>query len=407
MSKKQTRAEQIKELVNQIEENLDGYVLDMDKLIAFHTFRSQMSEKYRLRNCALIESQFDGAVKVAGYNQWKKEGYQVKKGEKSLKILAPSSWQMVVDNNGRSLMPLAHASKEIKKKVENKELKTESRMSYRAVSVFDIQQTDCPPEEYPEYLQQFYLMGQTENFQELYEALENYREENEIGKYSDEVKSLVPPSAAKGFYVPEEHSIWIDPNLGQKQYLKTTVHELAHAKMHRSSKLPSALKEYQAELTAGVVTNYFGLEATTPSTHYIHNHIQHMDIKDKEQLIEEVLNVSNQMIESMEIYLEKEHGLTNDINKEVNDVIALEKAVGISNEIPNKFVDVLDKDYDFDGVPERSDMDDNDPKVQTAADKEERDNPDKGISLNERMNQIISKKENERGYDSKNLSRSR
>lgn len=390
------RAEQVKDLIDQIESQLDGYVLDMNKLIEFHTFRSQMSDKYSLRNCALIESQYKGAIKVAGYNQWKKEGYQVQKGQKSLKILAPSSWKLVVDQNGKGIVPLSKANNEIKNKVKNNELRTEERIGYRPVSVFDIHQTNCPVEEYPEYLKQFYLMGQTEKYQELFESLENYREENNIGRYTDENKPNVEQSTAKGFYVPLEHSIWVDPNLGQKQYLKTTIHELAHAKMHRNSELPGSLKEYQAELTAGVVSNYFGLEATEPSTHYIQNHVQGMEIKDKEKLVEEVLSISNQMIEAMEVYLEKEHGLTNEINKEVNDIIALEKAVGISNEIPNKVIDMLDQDRDFDGVPDRSDMDDNDPTVQTSGDLKERKNKKDSVSLNDRMDQIMGKKPDQR-----------
>lgn len=397
MSKtRQNRADQIKELVDQIESQLNGYVLDIDKLIEFHTFRSQMSDKYSLRNCALIESQFKGAIKVAGFNQWKKEGYSVKKGQKSLKILAPSSWKMVVDDKGNSIIPLSKANEDIKSRIKNNELKTEDRIGFRAVSVFDIHQTNCPPEEYPEYLQQFYLMGQTEKFQELYESLEDYRIKNEIGKYTLDTKPLIEQSTAKGFYVPRDHAIWVENDLDQKQYLKTTIHELAHAKMHRHSDLPSELKEYQAELTAGVVTNYFGLEATEPSTHYIYNHVQNMEIKDKEKLVEEVLSLSNDMIQSMEIYLEKEHGLTNELNKELNDIVALEHATGISNEIPNNIIDVLNQDKDFDGVPDRSDANDLDPTIQTRGDLFDREKERSKPSLNERMDQIMGKKSVER-----------
>lgn len=404
---RKNRSEQVKDLIKQIESKLDGYVLDLNKLIEFHTFRSQMSEKYSLRNCALIESQFKGAIKVAGYNQWKTEGYQVQKGQQSLKILAPSAWKMVVDQDGKGIVPLSKATSDIKDKVKNNELKTENRMGYRPVSVFDIHQTDCPIEEYPEYLQQFYLLGQTEKFQEFFESLDNYRMENNIGKYTEETRPSVEQSAAKGFYVPKDHSIWIDPNLEQKQYLKTTIHELAHAKLHRNSELPGSLKEYQAELTAGVVSNYFGLEATEPTTHYIQNHLQGMEIKEKEKLVEEVLNLSNQMIESMEVYLEKEHGLTNEINKEVNDIIALEKAVGISNEIPNNMLDTLNQAREFDGVSERFDMNDNNPTVRTPVDLEERKNKNDSVSLNDRMDQIMGKKsvqrENEKHLTDRSL----
>lgn len=44
---------------------------------------------YSLRNMMLILRQNPEATQCAGYTTWKKLGYQVRKGEKGLKILAP------------------------------------------------------------------------------------------------------------------------------------------------------------------------------------------------------------------------------------------------------------------------------------------------------------------------------
>lgn len=331
------RKEKLQNLINQIENKLDSYILDVQKLNDFHRFRSQMKDKYSLRNCALIESQFRGAIKVAGYNQWKAEGKQVQKGQKAINILAPSQWKMVTDQNGKEIIPMFKASDKQKELVEKGDLKVETRMSYRTVPVFDIHQTDAAIEDYPDYIQQFYLIGQSKKFDELYSAIEDYRQQEGVGRYQER-PSHVLQSASNGFYVPSEHNVWVNPKLPKDHFIKTNIHELAHASLHKNSDLPGELKEYQAELTAGVVASYFGLEAIEPAINYIHSHIGDMEIKEKEDLVNDVLELSDKMIDSMERHLEKEFGLNRDMDKTVNDVIALEKADGILNEIPNSLV---------------------------------------------------------------------
>lgn len=389
------RKRKITDLIEQINSRLDGYVSDVDKLIEFHKFRSQMNDKYSVRNCALIEAQFPGAIKVAGYSVWKEEGYHVKKGQKSLSIIAPSQWKMVTTLDGKDVIPLFRADEGVKKQIEENQLKLDTRTSYRAVPVFDIHQTNCSIEDYPDYIQQFYLMGQTERFDELYSAIENFRENQGVGRWLD--RPDVQQNTAKGFYVPSQHSIWVDSTLNQKQFIKTNLHELAHASMHRESHLSSGLVEYQAELTAAVVANYFGLGTTAVSTAYINTHIMGLEIKDKEKLIEEVLEVSNQMIDSMELHLENEFGLSKNMGKEVNDIIALAENEDISNEIPNSIIDYLDRDNDNDGAIDRYDSDDRDSKVQTfgevdAREKTKHSHPKEKMSLNKKIDQLIEKK---------------
>lgn len=395
MSTTEERKRKLIELISQINYRLDGYISDVNKLIDFHKFRSQMNNKYSVRNCALIESQFQGAIKVAGYNAWKEEGYHVRRGQKALSIIAPSQWKMVTTLDGKDVIPLFKADKIVKKQIKDNQLNIETRTSYRSVPVFDIHQTNCPIEEYPDYIQQFYLIGQTEKFEELYSAIESFREQQGIGRWY--IRPDIQQNTAKGFYVPSQHSIWVDSTLDQKQFLKTNLHELAHAKMHRQSYLSTELVEYQAELTAAVVANYFGLGSTEVSTAYINSHIKDMEIKNKEKLIEEVLEVSNEMIVSMEQHLEKEFGLSKEVGKEINDIIALSENEEISNEIPNSIIDYLDRDNDNDGAIDRYDSDDRDSRVQSFGELDDREKgryskPKEKISLNKKIDQLIGKK---------------
>lgn len=388
------RREKLDKLIQQINQKLDSYILDVEKLSEFHRFRSQMKDKYSLRNCALIESQFKGAIKVAGYNQWKAEDKQVLKGQKAIYILAPSQWKMIVDKNGKEVTPLFKANDNEKELLEKGELETETRMSYRTVPVFDIHQTDAPLEEYPDYIQQFYLMGQSKKFSELYSAIENYRKDEGIGRYQERPPH-VKQGASNGFYVPSEHNIWVDPRLPKDHFIKTNLHELSHASMHKHSDLASELKEYQAELTAGVISTYFGLEAIEPATSYIHSHIGDMEIKEKEALVNEVLELSDKIIDSMERHIEKEFGLNKYMDKPVNDVIALESAEDIMNEIPNNLVDQL--------VSRTSES------ISMKKDKEEKivaSKNKKNMSLNEKIDDMLGKQQRskeEKGIEERSL----
>src|SRR5699024_6741056 len=128
---------------------------------------------------------------------------------------------------------------------------------------------------------------------------------------------------ARGFYSPSEHAIYIKSGLDEKQELKTTIHELAHSQLHQSSKLASPIMEYQAEMTESIVSEYFGLDTIDVSTAYIKSHIGNMEIKEKEMVIEQVVSLSNEIVNSIELTLEKEFNLTPEQNKPLYDLIAM------------------------------------------------------------------------------------
>jgi len=80
---------------------------------------------YSLNNCMLIAMQCPEATHVAGFKAWNQLGRQVRKGEHSIKIMAP----MVVK----------------RRDVDKSEETDETITLFRAVSVFDISQTDGEP----------------------------------------------------------------------------------------------------------------------------------------------------------------------------------------------------------------------------------------------------------------------
>lgn len=83
---------------------------------------------YSVRNLLLILAQRPDARAVRGYQAWKKAGRQVRKGEKSIRILAP----MTFTSEEEKTDPATGQT----------ETETKQRVRFKATGVFDIAQTD-------------------------------------------------------------------------------------------------------------------------------------------------------------------------------------------------------------------------------------------------------------------------
>jgi antirestriction protein ArdC len=87
-----------------------------------------LHDGYSPRNAMLIAMQKPTATDVAGFGEWKERGRHVRKGEHGIRIMAPAGTYAV---KGKDEAPAGAA-----------EGKDKEFMRFRAVSVFDISQTD-------------------------------------------------------------------------------------------------------------------------------------------------------------------------------------------------------------------------------------------------------------------------
>lgn len=364
-SKQKARIDSLVEIINKA---IDDYVLDPEKLRSFFQFKQQFNQ-YSIRNAMLINLQFNGAIQAASYNKWKEMGYQVKKGSKAIYILAPSKAKMIYDQNNKKIGYLSQIGKKEKELLTKGEYKAKDQIiGYRTVPVFDIQQTNCPINEYPEYIKQFYLVGQTNCFNELFNSLDNYRDHKEVKWIPT---NQIKQNGARGFYDPNSHAIWLNPRNEPRQFLKTYIHELAHSQMHQNKNIDSRLAEYQAELTASIVSNYYGFGDIDVNVAYIKNHIGDMEIKDKENLISEVMAVTEEIVESVDKYLEVNYHLKPSQDQEINNLIAIQSDKYVAGRLPNEVIeayDLLAKDKDLDGVIDRNDADEKDSTINSIGD---------------------------------------
>lgn len=390
---KETKEERIDRLSSVLNERIDNYLGNPQALVDFYKFKQQF-HNYSMKNTALIDSQHQGAVQVSSYKKWQDKGYQVKKGEKAIYVFAPSFVKGIfkkIGNQEKLLTFWTKATKDQKSMVNNKDVIIKDVLAgYRTVPVFDLTQTDCPVSEYPDYVKQFYAVGEAENYSKLKTALDHFREEKGVQLLDNQKNYSI--GNARGFYSPSDHAIYIKRDLDEKQELKTTIHELAHSQLHRISKLSSPIMEYQAEMTACIVSEYFGLEVIDVSTAYIKSHIGNMEIKEKEQVIEQVINLSNEMVNSIEATLEQEFNLTPDQNKPLYDLIAMSNSPEQEQIIISRQKKLEEMDRDNDGAPDRIDIDDNDSTVQTIQDFDGRENKNiskkASFSILERLDEI-------------------
>jgi antirestriction protein ArdC len=195
-----------------------------ERLRAVLDFASRF-HKYSLNNQALIRSACPTASYVAGYRTWQKLGYQVRKGERGLRILAPRPYTRTSDDG-----------------------EEEQRLSFAAVAVFDASQlTETPA--LPSHRNSL-----PDDQQERYAAvLAAVQAEGIRVEERDDLGSAEGYSAGG--------VIALRRGLDSRNGLLILLHEWAHEVLHKgaANALPRERKEAQAEATAYVVSRHFGL----------------------------------------------------------------------------------------------------------------------------------------------------
>ena len=133
-----------------------------------------------------------------------------------------------------------------------------------------------------------------------------------VYEFADEIGVFVGrgklDSVAKGYYVPSTNEIMLRDDLSEQEETKVLLHELAHAKMHNSDNmklkdqehLRTDVIEYQAEMTAYIVSSTFELDSEDYSQRYLASWTK-KDIENETYIksLEEVKDVSNSMIEEI------------------------------------------------------------------------------------------------------------
>lgn len=245
MAKRNEAVERAAELLERGVEEVftSGKLADyLDVMSRFHS--------YSARNCMLIYMQNPEATHVAGYKAWQtKFNRQVRRGEKSIAILAPIKHKAVIRETDK-----------LTGKTEDHE---HVWLSFRAVSVFDISQTDG--EDLPEIATD--LTADVDRFGELCERVQTAT--------TATVQWCVdfPDPECHGSFNKLDNVIRIRGGMSEAQTFKTLVHETAHSILHGEDgeqyEAKRHIREVQAEGVAYVVCKALGVDTGEYSFGYV------------------------------------------------------------------------------------------------------------------------------------------
>lgn len=222
------------ELIAQLAEGIAN-LASSEKWQHYLNFQSRF-HRYSFGNVLLIASQNHEATQVAGFNTWRKLNRSVRKGEKSIWILAPMVYKNTINEEA----------------VEERTIR-----GFKFVPVFDVAQT--VGDELPSICQR--LGGEDPNghYAKLVTVAQSAGFRVEDHEFA---------SSTNGDCCHSEHRIRVERSNAPAQRVKTLAHELAHALLHESFD-NRAIAELEAESTAYVVCHSLGLDSSDYSFGYV------------------------------------------------------------------------------------------------------------------------------------------
>lgn len=295
--------EQVVEITKKLEESLEN-LFESEK---YKQYLHTMSKfhNYSWSNVLLIGMQRPDATYVAGYNSWMKNfGRYVKKGEKGIKIIAPSPIKKKVERDiVDSSENIASADPLLATNLSEKVRKEEVEIiipRFHVVTVFDYSQTEG--KELPS-IGVDELTGNVDGYEKIISALE------EIAPVPIERGSI--DSGAKGYFSPSEQKIMLQDGMSEIQTVKTLIHETAHALLHdkdcakvegvedKDGKSRNS-KEVEAESVAYTVCDYLGIDTGDYSFGYIAGWSQGRDLKELKDSMETIRKTASKIISGIE-----------------------------------------------------------------------------------------------------------
>ena len=295
MADNQTEKQKVQELTDKLERGLtelfssDSYKNYLSTMSKFHN--------YSFNNTLLISMQKPEASLVAGYKAWQKNfDRHVNKGEKAIRILAPAPYKIKEERD-----KIDPVTQEIMLDRDGNPQKEEVEItipSFRAVSVFDVSQTDGKP--IPQ-LEAKELLSDVEGYQDMIHAVEA------VSPVPIEMEEIAGES--KGYFDREARRIAVQENMSESQTLKTMIHEVAHSMLHNKeieqARKDRNTKEVEAESIAYTVCQHFGVDTSEYSFGYIAGWSSGRDTKELKSSMDTIRRAASELITGIEEQLEE------------------------------------------------------------------------------------------------------
>lgn len=297
MAEKQTSKDRMREIVDSIENGIKE-LFESDK---YRKYLATMSRfhRYSVNNTMLIYMQRPNATHVAGFNKWRDQfGRNVLKGEKGIRIIAPTPYKKKVEEiktDPETNAPVLDADG--KAIIEEKEIRIPM---FKVVSVFDVSQTYGKP--LPQLAAD--LSGNVQQYEVFMEAL----------RRASPVPMEIKPVArdTDGFFSIKAQSITIRAGMSEVQTVCAAVHEIAHAKLHDYEHMTELAddgetilvpgeksrntEEVEAESISYAVCQYYGIETGENSFGYIATWSKGKELKELRASLETINKTASELI---------------------------------------------------------------------------------------------------------------
>ena len=297
MAEKQTNKDRMREIVDSIENGIKE-LFESDK---YRKYLATMSRfhRYSVNNTMLIYIQRPDATHVAGFNKWRDQfGRNVLKGEKGIRIIAPTPYKKKVEEiktDPETNAPVLDADG--KAIIEEKEIRIPM---FKVVSVFDVSQTSGKP--LPQLAAD--LSGNVQQYEVFMEAL----------RRASPVPMEIKPVArdTDGFFSIKAQSITIRAGMSEVQTVCAAVHEIAHAKLHDYEHMTELAddgetilvpgeksrntEEVEAESISYAVCQYYGIETGENSFGYIATWSKGKELKELRASLETINKTASELI---------------------------------------------------------------------------------------------------------------
>lgn len=297
MAEKQINKDRMREIVDSIENGIKE-LFESDK---YRKYLATMSRfhRYSVNNTMLIYMQRPDATHVAGFNKWRDQfGRNVLKGEKGIRIIAPTPYKKKVEEiktDPETNAPVLDADG--KAIIEEKEIRIPM---FKVVSVFDVSQTAGKP--LPQLAAD--LSGNVQQYEVFMEAL----------RRASPVPMEIKPVArdTDGFFSIKAQSITIRAGMSEVQTVCAAVHEIAHAKLHDYEHMTELAddgetilvpgeksrntEEVEAESISYAVCQYYGIETGENSFGYIATWSKGKELKELRASLETINKTASELI---------------------------------------------------------------------------------------------------------------
>lgn len=291
---------EIKQTIAKIENGVRD-VFTSDKYREYLKFCSQFTN-YSVNNTILIQMQRPDASLVAGFQKWKQFDRSVNKGEKGIEILVPikSKTNHYVETEVPDVDEYGNKQYNPDGTEKTKTVATPmTELRFTRGYVFDVSQTSG--KELPTLAEELKGSIDKDKMRAIVEGVKN--------SVGIPVTFENIQSGSKGYFSVTENKIAIKSGMSDIQTLKTLFHEAAHAKLHGDNselrKTERSGKEIQAESTAYIIANHYGIDTSEYSFPYIAAWSDGKELKALKSHLDEIQKAAKDICDGIDKELAK------------------------------------------------------------------------------------------------------